>query len=214
MTESTAPAPVTPHPRRRMLLIGLAAFCILGVLAGGIYLIHEGKYIYTDKAEVEAPLIQLSASAPGTLKRVYVQEGDDVRASQTVAFVGDESISSEVDGLVVDAKGDIGALYQAGQPVVTMIEPDQLRIVARIDEDKGLKDIYAGQEAEFTVDAFGGRTFKGVVETVSPTKNSNDVVFSISDKRETKQFDVKIRYDADDGARFQNGMSARVWIVK
>lgn len=211
MTEAT---PSAGHSRRTILLGGLAAFCILALLGGGIYVARQGRYVFTDDAEIQAPLIQLSASAPGTLKRVYVQEGDSVHASQTVAFVGGESVSAETDGLVVEAKGDIGALYQPGQPVVTMIREKDLRIVARVDEDKGLRDIYEGQKVEFTVDAFGGRVFRGTVETVVPTKNANDVVFSISDKRETKQFDVKIRYEEEDGVRFRNGMSARVWIIK
>ncbi|HRH93604.1 MAG TPA: HlyD family efflux transporter periplasmic adaptor subunit, partial [Candidatus Peribacteria bacterium] len=202
-------------PSRRPMIIGVVA--VLGVLAcigAVLYVMHEIQYVFTDKAEIEAPLIALGPTRPGMLKRVYVEAGDIVRASQTMAWVGDETINAQVDGLVVDARGDIGAPYQPGQSVVTMIQPEELRVVARIDEDKGLKDIYVGQKAFFTLDAFGSRQFPGVVSSVSPTKRANDVVFNISDKRETKQFDVKISYDADIGSLFQNGMSARVWIVK
>ncbi len=211
MTDSpTAAAP----SRRRMLLTWLGGATALTIVFGTLYVIYESRYVYTDKAEIEAPLIALGPQSHGVLKRVYVREGERIRASQTLAWVGDETINAQVDGLAVDVKGDIGAPYQPGQPVVTMIQPEELRVVARIDEDKGLKDIYAGQKALFTLDAFGSTSFPGVVESVSPTKRSNDVVFNISDKREIKQYDVKIRYDEVDGVRFQNGMSARVWIIK
>lgn len=212
--EASTPSSAPKTGRSRQILIGLAAFCILAAIAGGGYLLRQQRYVFSDNAEIEAPLIGLAAQSPGTLKRVYVKAGDAVRASQNVAWVGEETINAQVDGLVVDARGDIGAQYQPGQAVVTMIQPDELRVVARIDEDKGLKDIYQGQSAEFTLDAYGSRVFTGTVESVSPTKRANDVVFNISDKRETKQFDVKVRYEREEGVRYQNGMSARVWIIK
>lgn len=209
-TDAATPSAKRAHPA----VIGTAIAMVCGLIAAGVYVSHEGRYVYTDKAEIEAPLISLGPQAPGILKHVYVDVGDVVRASQTVAWVGEESINAQVDGLVVDAKGDLGAHYQPGQGVVTMIQPEALRVVARIDEDKGLKDIFVGQHALFTLDAYGSREFAGTVESVSPTKRSGDVVFNISDKRETKQFDVKIRYDEPENAWFHNGMSARVWIVK
>lgn len=208
--------PVTPEKpsRKRTIILSIVGASVIILMAAGLYVWHEGGYIYTDKADIEAPLIELGPQNAGVLKRVYAKEGDLVRASQTVAWVGDETINAQVDGLVVDAKGDVGAPYQPGEAVITMIQPEELRVVARIDEDKGLKDIYAGQKVIFTVDAFGSQQFTGTVETVSPTQRADDVVFNISDKRETKQYDVKISYDAELGTRFKNGMSARVWIIK
>lgn len=208
-----APA-AAPKKNSHMLLGIVAVITIAGLAAAALFIAHERRYVYTDKAEIEAPLISLGPKEPGILKHVYVDVGDVVRASQTVAWVGDESINAQVDGLIVEAQGDLGAHYQPGQGVVTMIQPKELRVVARIDEDKGLKDIFVGQNALFTLDAYGSREFTGTVESVSPTKRSGDVVFNISDKRETKQFDVKITYDEPDNAWFHNGMSARVWIVK
>jgi multidrug resistance efflux pump len=197
-----------------MLIAASVAACVVAAIAAGAYLAHENNFVYTDDAEVSAPLIVLSAQSRGTLKRVNVREGDPVRPSETVAWVGDETVSAQVEGLVIDAERNVGSLYQPGQPIVTMIQPAELRIVAKIDEDKGLKDVYPGQRAIFRVDAFGSREFEGTVESVSPTKDEGDVVFSISDKRETKQFEVKISYDRTAVPPLSNGMSARVWIVK
>jgi multidrug resistance efflux pump len=93
-----------------------------------------------------------------------------------------------------------------------MIDPNELRVVGTIDENKGLSEIKVGNVASFTVDAFGNKKFTGVVEEVSPTSKESGVTFSISDKREIKQFTVKIKYDTLAFPDFKNGMSAKIKI--
>ena len=95
-----------------------------------------------------------------------------------------------------------------------MVDPSQLRVVAHVDEDKGLSDIMPGDQATFTVDAFGSKKFTGVVDDVSPTARQQDIVFNISDARQTDQFDVSIRFDTAAYPELKNGMSAKVWIYK
>ncbi len=199
--------------RRHMLGI-LAGMVVLGTCGGIWYWIDNGRFVFTDKAEVSAPLINLGPQSTGILKNVLVRDGDTVTSHKTVARVGDEMIQSEIGGIVIMAKQDIGAAYRSGDTVVTMIDPSTLRIVARVQEDKGLKDIFAGQKVQFTVDAFGSKKYDGEVEAVIQSKRSGDVVFNISDKREEKEFEVKIRFDREQYPELQNGMSARVWIVK
>ncbi len=211
-TPSPAPAPARNH--RRTLLVGLAALGIVSTIGAAWYLVEQSKYVYTDKAEVAAPLIKLTAQAPGTLNRVSVSEGDWLYPGEPVARVGDQILQTKVSGIAVAVKKDIGAHYSPNDAVVTMVEPRELRVVARVEEDKGLKDVYEGQKAIFTLDAFGSQRFEGVVESVSDTSREGDVVFNISDKRQTKEFDVKIRFAGDLATKVQNGMSAKVWIVK
>lgn len=211
--EPLAPAP-KKGPSRIQIFIGIGAAALLCLIGAILYMVHESHYIYTDKAQIAAPLINLTALTPGALKAVYVNQGDTLYAHETVARVGDEMLQTQVPGLAVIVKQDLGASYAPGQAVVTMIEPKELHVIARIDEDKGLKDIYKGQDVIFTVDAFGSRQFHGTVENVSDTSHEGDVVFSISDKREVKQFEIKIAFDTTAYAGLQNGMSAKVWIVK
>jgi len=64
------------------------------------------------------------------------------------------------------------------------------------------------------VDAFGSKTYKGVVDEVSPTSNQSDVVFNISDQRPTNQFEVKVRFDPTLYPELKNGMSAKIWVYK
>lgn len=193
-------------------VIGILA--LLAAVGGFLYWQDQQKYVYTDKASLSAPIIQLTPKTAGILMDVFVKDGDYLPAHKAVARVGGNLISTEIPGLALEAKKDIGAQYNPGQAVVTMIDPKEMRVVALVEEDKGLKEIKAGQKALFTVDAFGSEQFEGTVESVSNTNHAGDVVFNISDKRAEQQFAVKIQYDTERYPQFQNGMSAKVWIVK
>ena len=95
-----------------------------------------------------------------------------------------------------------------------MINKDSEKVVGKIDENKGLSDIKVGQIATFTVDAFGNKEFHGVVDEISPISDQSSVVFSISDKRQVKQFAVKIKFDIASHPEFKPGMSAKITIYK
>ncbi len=128
-----------------------------------------------------------------------------------VAQVGTELVKTTTPGIVISAASTVGSLAGPSAPVVTVIDPSALRVVGEVKEDKGLADIEVGDRAVFTVDAFGGQKFEGVVDEVSPTSNESDVVFSVSDKREEQQFDVKVAYDQEKYPQLKNGMSAKIW---
>lgn len=198
----------------KIAIIILLLMLVVGTAFGIWYFLETQKYVYSDKAAVTVPLIQLTPKVPGILKEVFVDEGQKLVAHQSVARVGDDIISAEIPGIVAVLKKDIGAFYQVSQPVVTMYDPAEMRITASIDEDKGLNDIKVLDKVKFTVDAFGSEEFYGFVEEISSSKDAGDVVFSISDKRQVQKFDVKIRYDLARYPDFKNGMSAKVWIYK
>ena len=120
-----------------------------------------------------------------------------------------------MDGIIINVNNTPGQVFTvstAGSSIVSMIDPSQLRVVGKIDEDKGLSQIKVGDPASFTVDAFGSEQFTGIVDSISQTADQSSVVFSISDKREIKQFDVKVRYDISAYPEFKNGMSAKLRI--
>ena len=91
-----------------------------------------------------------------------------------------------------------------------MIDPQELRAIGTIKENSGLSKIKVGDPVSFTVDAFDGEKYTGIVEEISETSKDTSVVFSISDKRETKEFMVKVKYDTSLYAKFKNGMSAKM----
>jgi hypothetical protein len=77
-----------------------------------------------------------------------------------------------------------------------------------------LADISVGDLVSFTVDAFSGKTYTGVVDSIDSTSNDSGVVFSISDKRPVKEFDINVKYDVALHPEFKNGMSAKMKIYK
>lgn len=199
--------------RRLPLIVAAAVLIVLGgSIAGIAYFLVSSKQVSIDKAMLAAPTVVLAPSASGTLNHVYVSAGDMVAPNTVVAEVGTELLKATAGGLVISANNDEGATVAAGTPVVTLIDPSELRVVGQIDENKGLSKIAVGDAATFTVDAFGGKTFTGVVDEVSPTSHASGVVFNISDQRQTQSFDVKVRYDAAAHPELKNGMSARIYV--
>lgn len=191
---------------------GLLVAVIAAIAAGLIYFMLESTRVYVDSASIEAPVIDLTPSSPGKLSQVFVNEGDSILADTPVAQVGNELVKSKTAGIIVNVPDTIGTVVNPGEPVVEMIDPSQLRVVGKVDEDKGLSRIQVGDQVSFTVDAFGGRTYSAVVDEVSPTSEQAGVVFNISDQREVKQFDVKARFDTNSYPELKNGMSARMWV--
>lgn len=191
----------------------IAGIVVIAIIFGGLlfWKSTEGK-VSIDSSVISAPVIALSPEAPGTLDEVYVNEGDEVLANTPLARLGNEIITSQVSGIVVSVEKNIGKTYNPGEAVVSMIDPTELRVVGKLEEDKGLKDIKVGQPATFTVDAFGSEKFTGVVDEISPISNNSDVVFNISDKREENQFDVKVRFNQEEHPELKNGMSAKITV--
>jgi HlyD family secretion protein len=200
---------------RNSIIVAALLIIILG--GGSAALAYVGvasKSISIEKAQISAPQVALAPTVVGELKHTYVAVGDMIPPNTVVAQVGVELIKSSAGGLVIAARTDIGTLINPGTAVVTTIDPSALRVVGQVEEDKGLTSIKVGDTAAFTVDAFGGKKFSGIVDEISPTSRDSDVTFSISDKRETKSFDVKVAFDEAQYPQLKNGMSARLWIYK
>lgn len=192
----------------------LICFFVLALGGGFLYLMISNQTVYTENALISAPNINLSSTSGGELQQVYVHEGDFIKANTVVARVGNELIKTQVDSEVLTINNDIGAIFTPGETVATVIDPTELRVVGEVDENKGLNDLKVGQEATFTVDAFGSQKFYGVVDEVSPTDVEQDVVFNVSDAREENEFDVKVRFDTTLYPQLKNGMSAKLWVYK
>ena len=206
--------PVGHGKRKKILLLILIALVLGGSMAGFTYWKILQSRISVENAEISAPKIDLAPQGTGVLEEVYVHEGDFVLANSAVARVGDELIKTKVSGIIISTQNDIGKTFNRGEATVSMIDPTELRVIGRIEEDKGLKDIKVGQRATFTVDAFGSKEYVGTVDEVSPASRDSDVVFSISNTRPVKEFNIKIRFNVDQYSEFKSGMSAKVLIYR
>jgi multidrug resistance efflux pump len=185
---------------------------IIVALLGLLYWKSTSSYVAIDMSQISAPIITIGPESEGILSEIYVKPGDKVVESEPLARVGGETLSAKTAGIVISTVNTPGQVFMPGSAVVSMIDPNQLRVVGEIDENKGLSSIKVGDSVIFTVDAFGGTEFTGIVDEISPTSNQSGVVFSISDKREIKQFDIKVRYDTALHPEFKNGMSAKLRI--
>ncbi len=203
--------------RKKIITWVIVAFVIVAGVGGGIFYYVSSKTIYIDDSVITAPLIDLSPVNSGILQAIYVNAGDTVTADEPVALVGDEVVKATTAGEIVSVDNNIGEYVNTltgNGTVATMIDPTQLRVVGNLDENKGLSEIQVGDPATFTVDAFGGMTFKGVIDEVSPTSEESDVVFNISDQRPTNEFAIYVRFDPSQYPQLKNGMSARIWVYK
>jgi multidrug resistance efflux pump len=205
---------IEKNTRNKIIAVIVVAILILAGIIGLVYWNIVSKRVYIENASVSAPVTTLSPTSGGTLQEVFVNVGDLVSDSAPIVRVGNELIKAKSDGQVLSVNTNIGANFGPGQTVATMINPDDLRIVGQVQEDKGLKDIKIGQQAIFTVDAFGSKEYSGVVDEISPTSNSGDIVFNISGTRQEMDFNVKVRFDASQYPELKNGMSAKLWIYK
>ena len=120
----------------------LLAVIILGMIGGVVYWRVSGESVYSDNAAVSAPVTNLTPSVPGTLNSVFVNVGDEVSANTVVAQVGNELLKTKTASEVVTTDTAFGTTIAPGTPVVSVVNPNDLHIVAHIDEDKGLSDIH------------------------------------------------------------------------
>jgi len=198
---------------RKIYIIAAAIVVLLGGgIAGFAYIKAASRVVSIDNATLSAPIVNLSPTTPGVLNEIYVKPGDLLPANTVVASVGTELIKSTAGGLVVTVNDNIGKSVGPSDTVVATIDPNALRVVGVLDENKGLSSIKVGDPVTFTVDAFGGQTFSGMVDEIAPTANQTGIVFNISNSRETQQFDVKARFDAAAYPQLKNGMSARMTV--
>jgi multidrug resistance efflux pump len=204
-------AALRQSPRVRVVAVLLLLSALAGVI---LYVQAISGRIYIEKAEVSAPIISLSPPASGVLEKVLVKEGDRIHRNNVVAKVSGVEIRAKTDGIVVGTQDVVGQTVGPQTAVVQMIDPREFRLVGHLEEDKGLADIKPGQRVVFTVDAFGSSEFLAVVDSVSPTSRQSDIVFSISDKRQVKEFDVKAVFDTNAYPEIKNGMSAKMWVYK
>ena len=191
----------------------LASFIVIfGLLGLFLFWQEESSSVFIENSNLEAPIINLAPSSGGVLNALYVKEGQAVPADAQVALVGSQIISAQDGGIVSSAPEVLGSYFSPGQTVVSVVNDQQMKVVGQIDETKGLDKIKTGQRATFSVDAFPGKTYEGIVDEVSPVSDDTGVVFDISDQRPVEKFDVKVRFNIAQYPELKSGMSAKITV--
>jgi multidrug resistance efflux pump len=192
------------------LVIGFAAVVFVAVL--GFRFWYEPTYNYTevDDAQVTGNLARVPAPASGQVAELSVQVGDHVMLNDKVASIKAAipgvggapphtvltRVSTPLDGLVAALWVGVGDNIGAGQPVVTIVNLNQLWIIANVDEAR-VAQIETGQTVEVTVNGLG-QTFQGMVtgigsattEAINPPPSG-----SLSSSDTTKKVPVRIDVD-------------------
>lgn len=185
---------------------------IFGLLGIFLFWQTERGSISIENSYLDAPIVNLTPTSPGTLNALYVKEGDRVQANSPIALVGSQIIYTKESGIVSSAPLVLGSYYSPGQTVVSVVNNEKMRVIGKIEETKGLDSIKVGQRATFTVDTFPNNEYEGVVDEISPVSNNSGVLFSISDKRPVNKFNVYIKFDVSKYPELKSGMSAKLLV--
>ncbi len=75
-------------------------------------------------------------------------------------------VRAAVDGVVSRRTVEVGQIVQPGQPLLAVVDLDDVWVVANFKENQ-LRGIRPGQPVEIAVDAYGGRTYRGRVDSIA-----------------------------------------------
>ena len=155
----------------------------------------SGRFVSTDNAQVVAKLLQVGSLNAGRIIGMNVGVGTPVTEGQVIATVDIPSAISRSDitdttkigyrdvqdqrveviapksGVISVRWVEEGDTVPAGQPIVTLMDPRQVWIVANIDEGK-IGRVRPGQLVDVYVKTLD-RTLVGRVDTVSPVTAAN-----------------------------------------
>jgi multidrug resistance efflux pump len=212
---------------RTWIIVAVIVFIVIGgVVIGYLYLHNAALYVSTDDALVHSNMVSITATGSGTLETLLIEPGQVVVANQTVGYVRPPlsgaaadsfKITAPVEGTIIRVDGKVGQVVSPLQPLAYVANLDSLSIRAYIDETQ-IGRIQAGQLVDVTVDATGGRTYKGTVERVMPATASEFSLLSSSDRttanftKVVQRIIVDIDLGNTSGLGLYPGMSASVTI--
>jgi HlyD family secretion protein len=198
----------------------------------GVDSLESALFTYRAEESVLAP-------ASGTVTAVYVQEGSAVSAKDILfSLGGDElddqmlsasetlrsaelamqntedeleryTISSPIQGTVVEKNYKAGDTVEAGKTLCTIYDLSYLEMTINVDE-LDINAIEVGQTVRITADAAGGQEYVGTVTRVSvagDTSQSSDYYYGGT----TTSYPVTVRIDETEGLR--PGMNANAEII-
>ncbi|HLN56746.1 MAG TPA: HlyD family secretion protein [Bacteroidales bacterium] len=185
---------------------------------------HAGKAYETASAQLDAARAQLQVSKAAIITAEASIQTADAQINIFENQLKNTRLYSPSDGVVAKRWLLPGDVVQPGQSVLTISRNSNIWIIA-FPEETNISEIFAGQEADFTVDAFPDVEFSGKVYMVGASTAS---VFSLipannasgNFTKVTQRVPVRISIDNASGNRsvssynFLPGMSATVKIIR
>jgi multidrug resistance efflux pump len=187
------------QPRRRLNLrrVIIPAAVVVAAIAifFGVNMYREGQmYVSTDNAQLTGTPVQVGAMNAGRVRSIAPSVGSTVHKGDPIAVIdlpsqvgtaqngqpkldflgtGDSSVTvqSPLDGVVISVPTAPGATVQAGQALVSVVDPSQMWVNANIEETN-VSRLKVGDAVTVHVDALG-TDVAGRVESITPaTANS------------------------------------------
>jgi RND family efflux transporter MFP subunit len=93
------------------------------------------------------------------------------QASAAGESAGRANITSPIAGEVSDRHVSQGEAVNPGDPLVTVVNTTQLELAGQVPVQSAAR-VQRGQSVEFTVDAYPGEVFEGIVARVDPTADA------------------------------------------
>jgi membrane fusion protein, multidrug efflux system len=174
-----------------------------------------------------ATLFQKGATTKDHLDTVqadYESLASRVKAAQSQAAEAKLNLSytqilAPADGTVGRKSLDVGMLASPGQPLLGFVASDARWVTANLKEtDMG--EITVGEKVYVTVDAVPGRTFEGLVDSISPATGATFTLLPPDNAtgnftKVVQRVPVRVKLldlNAQDIDRLQDGLSANVKI--
>lgn len=203
--------------RRTILLSVLAVVVVLGGCAGFYFFSLNSRYFSTDNAKVTAKMYHITPGMSGELLEWSAEKGRRVEKNE---ILGRQEvlpyITSPITGTIVENIGIEGQMVTPATQLAVVADTDNLYIGVNIEETEIVK-IQVGQITDVKIDAYPGKTFKGVVSEIDRTTQtyfSSPTSFSTSGTytKVTQLIPVKVIIENEQNLPLTFGMNATVRI--
>ena len=163
--------------------ISIVVFLIVLGVVGYFYWMSVA-YVDTLHARIAGSLVEVSFPGGGRVVDLPIEVGDTVVKNEEVATVevgGLEAtrgkltrvlvpVRASMTGVVVEKVPQVGDILSPGQPIVTLVDPQQVWVKANVHETK-ISQVKVGQPVRIRIRALN-RTFPGRVEQIVGVTNS------------------------------------------
>jgi membrane fusion protein (multidrug efflux system) len=99
-----------------------------------------------------------------SLSATVLREEADLQQAQL--NVGYTTVKAPVSGIVSQRNAEVGETVQPGQPLMAVVPLDDIWVTANFKENQ-LENMRPGQPVEVSVDAYGGQTYQGHVDSIA-----------------------------------------------
>lgn len=127
------------------------------------------------------------------------------------ASLVENRVTAPMRGLVLHRLAEPGEVVQAGQPVVVLIDPQELDLEVYVAEDR-IGRVRVGDPARVTVDAFPERVFAGTVTEVADRAEFTPRDVHLPEERTRLVYGVRVELDNREGF-LKPGMTADAEIL-